>query len=98
MQSIVEDKPLQDISLAQRHPARPLASEILVAVSAAYNRPEALVLDRSFKSAFHAWVYLFRRTANQPLKEVASMAGKGHAYLKFNKRSNKMSQSRMALP
>ncbi len=75
MQSVIEGQRLQDIPLAQCHPIRPLASEILAAVSSAYRRPKALISDRSFKPAFRAWVYLLRRATNLPLKEVALMAG-----------------------
>jgi REP element-mobilizing transposase RayT len=75
MQSFIEGKSLQDIPMGQRRPERPLASDILTAVSAAYDRPPHLVPERSCQPAFRAWVYLLRRAANLRLKEVAVMAG-----------------------
>ncbi|MDH3604183.1 MAG: helix-turn-helix domain-containing protein [Candidatus Tectomicrobia bacterium] len=61
--------------MEQRRPARPLANDILTAVSVAYHRPVDLVPDRSSQPAFRAWVYLLRRAANLRLKEVAGLAG-----------------------
>lgn len=75
MQSFIAGKPLQDIPVGQTRPERPLASDILTAVSTAYNRPLELIPDRSFQPAFRAWVYLLRRAANLRLKEVAALAG-----------------------
>jgi hypothetical protein len=75
MQSFMQGKFLQDIPLGQTRPARPLADDILTAVSAAYHRPVELVPERSYQPAFRAWVYLLRRAANLCLKEVAALVG-----------------------
>ncbi|WP_089937006.1 REP-associated tyrosine transposase [Candidatus Entotheonella palauensis] len=75
MQSCIEGKSLQDIPMCQTCPHRPLADDILAAVSAAYDRPLDLVSERSHPQAFRAWVYLLRRAANLRLKEVARLAG-----------------------
>ena len=61
--------------MGQSRPERPLASDILTAVSTAYDRPPDLVPERSCQAAFRAWVYLLRRAANLRLQEVAAMAG-----------------------
>lgn len=61
--------------MEQTHPARPLAADILTAVSAAYHRPLDFGPERSYPPAFRAWVYLLRRVANLRLKEVAALAG-----------------------
>ena len=44
-------------------------------VSVAYGMPREKVLDRSCQQAFQAAVYLLRRAANLPLREVASLSG-----------------------
>lgn len=75
MQSLIEDKSLQDIPMCQTRPARPLADDILASVSAAYDRPLGSVLERCCQPAFRAWVYLLRWVANLRLKEVADLAG-----------------------
>ncbi len=75
MQSCLEGKSLQDIPLVQTRPDRPLADDILRAVSAAYDRPPEWVPERSCQPAFRSWVYLLRRAANLRLKEVAGLAG-----------------------
>ena len=60
--------------MGQTRPDRPLAADILTAVSAAYHRPLELVPERSYQTAFRAWVYLLRRAANLRLKEVAALS------------------------
>jgi hypothetical protein len=74
MQSVIEGKSLQEIPMGQIRPARPLANDILTAVSVAYHRPLELVPERSYQPAFRAWVYLLRRAAHLRLKEVAALA------------------------
>ena len=64
-----------DIPAADRHPMRPSAGEVIVAVAETYDLAPAALLRRSDAVAFRAAVYLLRRAANLPLKQVAGRFG-----------------------
>ena len=64
------------IAAAALHPDRPDADEIARAVAKAAKVASETALDRrANQAAFQATVYLLRRAANLPLKEVAVLAG-----------------------
>lgn len=75
MASMIPQQALHNVPSGQTAPMRPQRESILAVVGAAYNIPPDTVLDRSHQPAFRAGVYLLRRVANLPLKEVASLAG-----------------------
>jgi REP element-mobilizing transposase RayT len=69
-------KSSDQIPAAARRPDRPSADEILAAVAkAARVAPEGVLDRRTDQAAFRVAVYLLRRVANLPLKEVAGLAG-----------------------
>lgn len=64
----------KEVPRVQRHPARPAAEAILVAVAKAYGVSRNRLFDRFHQHAFRAAVYLLRRATNLKLEEVAALA------------------------
>ncbi|MDH4081873.1 MAG: transposase [Nitrospira sp.] len=75
IERLLRGKPLQNVSRAQRAPTRLSAAAVLQRVAAAYQLPQARVLDRSHREAYQTAVYLLRRVANEPLQTVAVRFG-----------------------
>ena len=72
MEELAEDKPVTNVPKAQRSPARLTALEVTVAVLSAYRvNDEKTLCLRGHQEAFQGWMYLLRRAANLPLREVA---------------------------
>ena len=72
MERLAEGKPLANVPLAQRRPARPNAEAVTAAILSAYEIvDERRLRSREHQEAFQGWVYLMRRVANLPLHEVA---------------------------
>lgn len=70
----IEGRSLDQVPSAMADPARPTADRILDAVAGAAGRPRSLVLDRrGAPEPFRAAIYLLRRAANLPLRDVAAM-------------------------
>jgi len=64
-----------DIPSAQKHPARPVADEVLAEICRVYRLDsKQAALDRQNKEAFRVSVFLLRRVCNMPLKQVAALA------------------------
>lgn len=74
-QSLAAGRPMANVPLAQRAPARPSPQAIVQAVADTYGVSAGRVLDRSGGQAYKAAIYLLRRAANKPLREVAQLAG-----------------------
>lgn len=72
----IRGRSLNQVSQAAAAPDRPTADDVLSAVAAAAQLPAVCVLDRrAAPEAWRAAVYLLRRAANMPLKDVAARAG-----------------------
>ncbi len=72
MERLAESKPMANVPRAQRRPTRPTAEAVTRAVLSAYRiKDEKTLCSRGRQEAFQAWVYLLRRAANLPLREVA---------------------------
>ncbi len=72
----IEREPPGRIATAALRPDRPTAEEIGAAVAKAARVPPETVLDRrANQAAYRVTVYLLRRAANLPLREVAALAG-----------------------
>ena len=70
----IAGRSLDQVPSAMADPARPTAEQVLDAVAGACARPRDLVLDRRrAPEPFRAAIYLLRRAANVPLREVAAM-------------------------
>ena len=65
----------RNIPRRQLGPTRPTPQRVLQAVAKAHGLGPSAVLDRDNEEAFKHAVYLLRRRANLPLKQVAEMAG-----------------------
>ena len=74
MQRLAAKQTSENISRAQRQPARPDAQTILADVAKRYGLTPKQVLDRSHAHAFKSAVYRLRREANLPLREVSAIA------------------------
>jgi hypothetical protein len=75
MARLVATQDLDDVPRAQAQPARPTPEALLAAVAKAFKVRLDGVLNRTHQPAFHAAVYLLRRVANLPLKDVSALAG-----------------------
>jgi len=64
------------IPLAQRHPSRPTAEQVLNEVAEAYDIEQQQVWDRKTnQKAYQTAVFLLRRAVNLSLKDVGNLAG-----------------------
>jgi REP element-mobilizing transposase RayT len=75
MEKLLAGNTSRGIARRQLSPGRPSAREVLKAVAEAHHIPLRSVVDRSSGEAFKHAVYLLRRRANLPLRDVAAMAG-----------------------
>ncbi len=75
MARLVAGQDLNDVPSMQTQPARPTPEALLGAVAQSFEVKREAVLDRAYQPAFQAAVYLLRRVANLPLKEVSALAG-----------------------
>ncbi len=66
---------LSNVPQRQQWAARPTAEEVIGRVAYHYGISREDVLDRASRAPFKAALYLLRRVANVPLKEVARMGG-----------------------
>lgn len=72
MERLTQGKPLANVPLRQRCPARPTVAAVTVQVLLGYRiKDETTLCSRENQEAFQAWVYLLRRAVNLPLREVA---------------------------
>lgn len=72
----IKDLPEDQITASARHPARPTANMVCDAVATEGGVPPERLFDRSTApDAFRVTMYLLRRAANLPLKQVAGMGG-----------------------
>jgi REP element-mobilizing transposase RayT len=70
----IDGRSLDQVPSAMADPARPTAERVLAAVAGAARRPPDELLDRKrAPEPFRATIYLLRRAANLPLREVAAM-------------------------
>ncbi len=74
MEKLLAGNAARGIARRQLSPARPSAREVLKVVAEVHQIPLRSVLDRHSPDAFRHAVYLLRRRANLPLREVAEMA------------------------
>ncbi len=75
MARLVAGQDLNDVPSMQTQPARPTPEALLGAVAQSFEVKREAVLDRAYQPAFQAAVYLLRRVANLPLKDVSALAG-----------------------
>lgn len=75
MEHLLAGADLDGVPHAQRRPARPTPERVLAEVARRFGIEESAVPQRSDEDAFRAAVYLLRRAANLPLREVARWAG-----------------------
>ncbi len=73
MQERLSKAATANVPAAQRQPTRPTMGEVIEAVAAAYDLSRDDLLLRRDPVAFRAAVYLLRRAANLPLKQVAGL-------------------------
>ncbi len=73
MDSLVKGRPLEEVSVKQREPTRPLSEEVLTLVSATYGLEREMLLARQHSGAWRMTAYLLRRVVNLSLKEVAGL-------------------------
>lgn len=72
MERLAQGKPMANVPRVQRRPAHPTAEAVTGEVLSAYRlADEKALCSREHQEAFQAWIYLLRRTANLPLREVA---------------------------
>jgi REP-associated tyrosine transposase len=74
MEKMLAGSAARGIARRQLSPGRPSAREVLKTVAEVHQIPVRSVLDRRSREAFRHAVYLLRRRANLPLREVAEMA------------------------
>ena len=75
MEKLAGTEHKEGVPRAQRQPMRPTAGQLLDEVCRAFHCTEEDVRSRSHQEAFQSWVYLLRRAANLPLREVSCVAG-----------------------
>jgi len=75
MERRVTEMALGNVPLLQQRPARPGPEEVVLEVARAFSVDTAHVQQRVDPDAFRAAIYLLRRVANLPLREVADWAG-----------------------
>lgn len=72
MERLAEGKAKTNVPRAQQRPTRPTAGAVTAMVLSSYRiRDEKALSSRRHQEAFQAWMYLLRRAANLPLREVA---------------------------
>ena len=75
MERLAQGKPSANVPRAHTRPARPTAPTLTQAVLSTYGiKDEKTLRSRRHQESFQAWVYLLRRVANLPLREVAKHA------------------------
>jgi hypothetical protein len=75
MQAFVAGMALDGVPEAQRRPARPTPERVVGEVAARFGLDPASLRRRTHPDAVRAAIYLLRRGANVPLREVAKWAG-----------------------
>lgn len=73
MERLAAGSPLEEVSDVQAHPARPTREDVLQAVGEVYDMDTKAITSRIHQEAYKGAVYLLRRVANVPLKEVANL-------------------------
>ena len=73
MERLAAGSPLEEVPDIQAHPARPTREDVLQAVSEVYDMDTKAITSRTHQDAYKGAVYLLRRVANVPLKEVADL-------------------------
>ena len=72
MERLAQGKPVANVPRAHTRPTRLSAHAVTQAVLSAYRiADEKTLRSRNDQAAFQAWLYLLRRAANLPLREVA---------------------------
>lgn len=75
MDTLVQGQTWSEVPAVQRQPLRPTVDEVLQHVCDVYGVAREELLTRVHQPAFQAAIYLLRRAANLPLKEVAALGG-----------------------
>ncbi len=75
MARLVADEDLDDVPQIQSQPTRPMPEAVLEAVAQSFKLDRDEVPERAHQPAFQAAVYLLRRVANLPLKDVSALVG-----------------------
>jgi REP element-mobilizing transposase RayT len=73
MERLAAGKSVANVPQAQQRPARPTPRAVTIMVLSRYRiKDEKALCSRAHQEAFQAWLYLLRRVANLPLREVAT--------------------------
>lgn len=75
MERLAETEPLDNVPLSQSRPTRVGQERILERVSEVYGVSVPQIISRDDAGAYRCAVYLLRRVANVPLREVAALFG-----------------------
>ncbi|MEO1767343.1 REP-associated tyrosine transposase [Thiobacter aerophilum] len=75
MGKLAAEREVEGVPRDHRQPARPSAEKLVEEVCKAYRCSAEDIRSRAHQPAFQAWVYLLRRAANLPLRDVARQAG-----------------------
>ena len=75
MEQLVRGQRLANVPLAQTQPTRLTPQEVLARVGTVYGVAVQSLLSRSHPEAYQCAVWLLRRSANEPLREVAQRFG-----------------------
>lgn len=75
MEKLARKQPPANVPREHLHPARLTQHDVLKRVSDVFRLTADEILSRSHAEAYHSAAWLFRRSANLPLKEVAGLFG-----------------------
>jgi len=75
MESLLQERPLDNVPILQARPYRPDARRILEEVAGTYRTLPAAILARRHPPAFRAAVFLWRRAADLTLREISALTG-----------------------
>lgn len=75
MEKLASGTAVSGVGRRQLAPARPTARDVMKVVAQVHQIPVRSVLERGAGEAFQHAVYLLRRRANLPLREVVALAG-----------------------
>ena len=75
MESLSQERSLDNVPILQTRPNRPDARRILEEVAGTYRTVPAAILARRYPLAFRAAVYLWRRGTGLTLREISALTG-----------------------
>ena len=73
--ALLKGKNLRDVPKAQQQPPRPTQEQVIESILTAFALTEQQLWKRNNQEAFQAAVYLLRRVANLPIRDVARLGG-----------------------